>query len=460
MNGVVQKIEPKEKLIENIALLVNEEAGNIPLIKFLNSFFYKKGLNIGYPTLIFDGTKAIDELNDEVMIVFCLGVQEYFKEIKKESGLIKEGLNPYRYYYSVKVEEIKLMQKEEKKLDPYIMLDEVIKISNKEYQAVVPVQEVCNWYSNNKIQYIRSIQRLSVIEELGNGIKIKKTNVNKKNIEDLKERYLNNDKFLATTEISLTCLMDNVKNYEFEFTPMYKNVGKLKFLPNFNALDDKYFPVGINDGFSRLSAALLALEQNSNLKRYFTVKIRLLNVAEARMLTADSFKQSATSEVLLQNYDQNPLNMFVDKVIEQVPYYNIIADTKEKEERGNFYASYMQIKETIRLLDIETKNQTKRELMAIRTGATIKEIIDYIKDEHFEGDILKMNKESNLLSMNSCIMYVYVAYTIKSGDPEAMIKAADYIYNNKDKFNKLFKYSLKSVDKILKEVKNIFSEVI
>ena len=180
MNGVVQKIEPKEKLIENIALLVNEEAGNIPLIKFLNGFFYKKGLNIGYPTLIFDGTKAIDELNDEVMIVFCLGVQEYFKETKKESGLIKEGLNPYRYYYSIKVEEIKLMQKEEKKLDPYIVIDEVTKISDKEYQAVVPVQEVCNWYSNNKIQYIRSIQRLSVVEELGNGIKIKKTNVNKK----------------------------------------------------------------------------------------------------------------------------------------------------------------------------------------------------------------------------------------------------------------------------------------
>ena len=460
MNGVVQKIEPKEKLIENIALLVNEEAGNIPLIKFLNGFFYKKGLNIGYPTLIFDGTKAIDELNDEVMIVFCLGVQEYFKETKKESGLIKEGLNPYRYYYSVKVEEIKLMEKEEKKLDPYIILDEVTKISDKEYQAVVPVQEVCNWYSNNKIQYIRSIQRLSVVEELGNGIKIKKTNVNKKNIEDLKERYLNSDKFLATTEISLTCLMDNVKNYEFEFTPMYKNTGKLKFLPNFNALDDKYFPVGINDGFSRLSAALLALEQNSNLKRYFTVKIRLLNVAEARMLTADSFKQSATSEILLQNYDQNPLNMFVDKVIEQVPYYNIIADTKEKEEKGNFYASYMQIKETIKLLDIETKNQTKRDLIAIRTGETIKELIDYIKDEHFEGDILKMDKESNLLSMNSCIMYVYVAYSIKGGDPEAMIKAADYIYNNKDKFNKLFKYSSKSVDKILKEVKNIFSGVI
>ena len=460
MNGVVQKIEPKEKLIENIALLVNEEAGNIPLIKFLNGFFYKKGLNIGYPTLIFDGTKAIDELNDEVMIVFCLGVQEYFKEIKKESGLIKEGLNPYRYYYSVKVEEIKLMQKEEKKLDPYIVLDEVTKISDKEYQAVVPVQEVCNWYSNNKIQYIRSIQRLSVIEELGNGIKIKKTNVNKKNIEDLKERYLNSDKFLATTEISLTCLMDNVKNYEFEFTPMYKNTGKLKFLPNFNALDDKYFPVGINDGFSRLSASLLALEQNSSLKRYFTVKIRLLNVAEARMLTADSFKQSATSEILLQNYDQNPVNMFVDKVIEQVPYYNIIADTKEKEEKGNFYASYMQIKETIKLLDIETKNQTKRDLIAIRTGETIKELIDYIKDEHFEGDILKMDKESNLLSMNSCIMYVYVAYSIKSGNPETMIKAADYIYNNKDKFNKLFKYSSKSVDKILKEVKNIFSGVI
>ena len=460
MNGVVQKIEPKEKLIENIALLVNEEAGNIPLIKFLNGFFYKKGLNIGYPTLIFDGTKAIDELNDEVMIVFCLGVQEYFKETKKESGLIKEGLNPYRYYYSIKVEEIKLMQKEEKKLDPYIVIDEVTKISDKEYQAVVPVQEVCNWYSNNKIQYIRSIQRLSVVEELGNGIKIKKTNVNKKNIEDLKERYLNSDKFLATTEISLTCLMDNVKNYEFEFTPMYKNTGKLKFLPNFNALDDKYFPVGINDGFSRLSASLLALEQNSSLKRYFTVKIRLLNVAEARMLTADSFKQSATSEILLQNYDQNPLNMFVDKVIEQVPYYNIIADTKEKEERGNFYASYMQIKETIKLLDIETKNQTKRDLIAIRTGETIKELIDYIKDEHFEGDILKMDKESNLLSMNSCIMYVYVAYSIKGGDPEAMIKAADYIYNNKDKFNKLFKYSSKSVDKILKEVKNIFSGVI
>ena len=460
MNGVVQKIEPKEKLIENIALLVNEEAGNIPLIKFLNGFFYKKGLNIGYPTLIFDGTKAIDELNDEVMIVFCLGVQEYFKETKKESGLIKEGLNPYRYYYSIKVEEIKLMQKEEKKLDPYIVIDEVTKISDKEYQAVVPVQEVCNWYSNNKIQYIRSIQRLSVIEELGNGIKIKKTNVNKKNIEDLKERYLNSDKFLATTEISLTCLMDNVKNYEFEFTPMYKNTGKLKFLPNFNALDDKYFPVGINDGFSRLSASLLALEQNSSLKRYFTVKIRLLNVAEARMLTADSFKQSATSEILLQNYDQNPLNMFVDKVIEQVPYYNIIADTKEKEEKGNFYASYMQIKETIKLLDIETKNQTKRDLIAIRTGETIKELIDYIKDEHFEGDILKMDKESNLLSMNSCIMYVYVAYSIKGGDPEAMIKAADYIYNNKDKFNKLFKYSSKSVDKILKEVKNIFSGVI
>ena len=98
--------------------------------------------------------------------------------------------------------------------------------------------------------------------------------------------------------------------------------------------------------------------------------------------------------------------------------------------------------------------------MAIRTGTTIKELIDYIKDEHFEGDILKMNKESNLLSMNSCIMYVYVAYTIKSGDPEAMLKAADYIYNNKDKFNKLFKYSSKSVDKILKEVKNIFSGVI
>ena len=460
MNGVVQKIEPKEKLIENIALLVNEEAGNIPLIKFLNGFFYKKGLNIGYPTLIFDGTKAIDELNDEVMIVFCLGVQEYFKETKKESGLIKEGLNPYRYYYSIKVEEIKLMQKEEKKLDPYIVIDEVTKISDKEYQAVVPVQEVCNWYSNNKIQYIRSIQRLSVVEELGNGIKIKKTNVNKKNIEDLKERYLNSDKFLATTEISLTCLMDNVKNYEFEFTPMYKNTGKLKFLPNFNALDDKYFPVGINDGFSRLSASLLALEQNSSLKRYFTVKIRLLNVAEARMLTADSFKQSATSEILLQNYDQNPLNMFVDKVIEQVPYYNIIADTKEKEEKGNFYASYMQIKETIKLLDIETKNQTKRDLIAIRTGETIKELIDYIKDEHFEGDILKMDKESNLLSMNSCIMYVYVAYSIKSGNPETMIKAADYIYNNKDKFNKLFKYSSKSVDKILKEVKNIFSGVI
>ena len=460
MNGVVQKIEPKEKLIENIALLVNEEAGNIPLIKFLNGFFYKKGLNIGYPTLIFDGTKAIDELNDEVMIVFCLGVQEYFKETKKESGLIKEGLNPYRYYYSIKVEEIKLMQKEEKKLDPYIVIDEVTKISDKEYQAVVPVQEVCNWYSNNKIQYIRSIQRLSVVEELGNGIKIKKTNVNKKNIEDLKERYLNSDKFLATTEISLTCLMDNVKNYEFEFTPMYKNTGKLKFLPNFNALDDKYFPVGVNDGFSRLSASLLALEQNSSLKRYFTVKIRLLNVAEARMLTADSFKQSATSEILLQNYDQNPLNMFVDKVIEQVPYYNIIADTKEKEEKGNFYASYMQIKETIKLLDIETKNQTKRDLIAIRTGETIKELIDYIKDEHFEGDILKMDKESNLLSMNSCIMYVYVAYSIKSGNPETMIKAADYIYNNKDKFNKLFKYSSKSVDKILKEVKNIFSGVI
>ena len=254
--------------------------------------------------------------------------------------------------------------------------------------------------------------------------------------------------------------MDNVKNYEFEFTPMYKNTGKLKFLPNFNALDDKYFPVGINDGFSRLSASLLALEQNSSLKRYFTVKIRLLNVAEARMLTADSFKQSATSEILLQNYDQNPLNMFVDKVIEQVPYYNIIADTKEKEEKGNFYASYMQIKETIKLLDIETKNQTKRDLIAIRTGETIKELIDYIKDEHFEGDILKMDKESNLLSMNSCIMYVYVAYSIKSGNPETMIKAADYIYNNKDKFNKLFKYSSKSVDKILKEVKNIFSGVI
>ena len=214
----------------------------------------------------------------EKEIDISIDVKDYFTELECQQWL---------YYRE---------EKEEKDIFP-IIIENAQRISDKLWQAVIPVQQLEDINKLNLILYNFSTQRDPIITAYGERI-----NIDKNKINEIKERMLNNEQY--PDPIILNILNDG----ESKVTYNEKN----------NTLViHEGSKINIVDGFHRKTASSLVLEINPNLQFNWQVTFTFLSEKDAHDYMRQKDKQKPIKREWIEQKDYSRSeNLVIDVIMD------------------------------------------------------------------------------------------------------------------------------------------------
>lgn len=396
-------MEKLRKLIEEIIV---EYRKDMKFIQEVRRSFSQKGLDTNVPAMLFKNQMEVKEL--ELNELICL---TEFLHIT----LTQERFSLKKYFSDMEISNYKVFQGQEKvsKENQIVHLEEVRRVTEIEYVVPMSAKQLTEMRKNRQYAYFKDFQRCTKKEKLPNGDIIEKINVNKEGIEDLKARFKDKERYIVPTEISFTILDIEGKQPQFQFIPKYKNTGNLNIKVNFDMDSVEYTPLIINDGNHRLNGITDAyLEDESVADKQLIVGIHVLNEAQAKDLTADTFKQNSSDKYWIENLQYTKENQVLNMLIQKSVMLsdNNIVDSKRDFVRDKKALTYkVLIKQAIKILDLKFNNDITMARTIDKIAKNLDVLLNYLKDEYSE----LFNRE-NLLFEKSFILYLSIASNLEN----------------------------------------------
>ena len=442
-------MENLKKLKELIDMTLVKEVSNIRLLTTLNQEFSSRGLRISIPSLLFQNNLESDNLKQNEMIAFIMGCYHFFKEDDK--------YNPTRFFTPKELTEYRMLEPQKEIFDNNVVFKQVRKINDHEYTWYANAEQLATLLNNGKIIYYKDIQRATKTVTLPNGEKIEKTNVNKKGLHTLKERFLKEN--IQTTSISFTVLLFDDKSPYSSFDVKYEDTGDLTIKLEEDMTKEDFCILAINDGFHRLTSIVDAWEENHDINVGLNVFIRFLTEEEAKQFTYDTFQQNSTDKMHVESLKVTKESKILDMIINNSKYWknNGIVGTYKQCKQLKKLGYRNVLNETIKLLDLNTNNDIKLLQDTKKIGDIIDTFYNYIESEKIEKEIIN--------TPNFCIGLMGISDSIKA-DKQYKLELGNIIDKIVELNDKPFIEGLEligskpNITKIFEFFKNFSKEVI
>ncbi|MEX0082988.1 hypothetical protein AB2T90_11180 [Clostridium butyricum] len=440
----------------NIDRLIFHEKKNNKLIEQLTIEFTRKGLGITIPKELFLNKIEVDKLTETELIAFCITTYDFFREdeIKNKRDYILD-IFPRNYWYSKKIDEVRLMQNIPQEVSSWLVFPLAQKINDYEFQVVLRPEKVDYMESNRLYRYDKNIQRISKVVKLPNGERIIKENYNPEGLKDLKERFLNKKRKLMTTQISFTLLDIRGKKGECYFDKQYSEegieVGTLRINVCFDESKDNYFVPVLNDGAHRWksfnSAYNKAKRDGVPFNNSLTAMFRIATEDEAKQFTADSFKQNSCDKMYVKNLEDTPINKLVNKFIDNSGYYKDRVSKGSKTDEG-MWANYNEMRNTFESLNIDLNNDLRAISTASKMGNVTNLIMSYLLNEYYHNDLTEFSN-SPFTDEKFANIFIILSKNLLDCDELEICEISDKLEKNKDNF----KTNLNNIDGIMNILK-------
>lgn len=448
-------MKSKNDLIRAIDIKLKSNLTNASLSKELNQELFKKNLNVNLTGALFNGLKEVIDLTNEELIMVAKVFYNYFKD---------EELNPKKYFNERQILDYELTQRPKEEKISFMEFENVIKINDTSYVTFVGAEKLYNYFTNGLFIYDRRVQREPRIRLLGKNYLVKEISLNKNAVKEIEQEMLN--RTYEPDAIILNILMIEGKSPNVK----YEN-GSLFINPNLNLEDDDFTLIQCVDGYHRLSALVNAVTKLKKNKQSIPedmgliVKITIKTLEEAKRITVQSFKRSATSTDYLKSLQTDDYTKLADALIKELPSLRekIFPTYVDYMYNNNAITYKTLIVDTLRLLLPKGKNFLFN-LNLIKNMANIEEkILSYIVEEYYDNNIDKTIKESNLLKLNSIIYWLVFTYEIENKNigEENFIELANNIMMSSATWDeKLLTKKKVKIEELIEEAKQILEEEI
>ena len=447
-------MKSKNELIRAIDIKLKSNLTNALLSKELNQELLKKNLNVNLTGALFNGLKEVIDLTNEELIMVAKVFYNYFKD---------EKLNPKEYFNERQILDYELIQRPKEEKISLMEFENVIKINDTSYVAFVGAEKLYDYFTNGLFIYDRRVQREPRIRLLGKNYLVKEISLNKNAVKEIEQEMLN--RTYEPDAIILNVLMMEGKSPNVK----YEN-GSLFITPNLDVNEDDTTIVQLTDGMHRVSALVGAVNKLKKNKEDIPddmgliVKITIKTLEEAKRITVQSFKRSATSTDYLKSLETDDYTKLTDALIKELP-----TSIKEKifptyveciYSHGIFYKTL--ITDTLRLLLPKEKNFLFNLQIVTYIGKNLGKILGFIVDEYYI-DLSGCINNSNLLKINSIVYWLTFLYELHKAniEEEKFIKLANNIVMSSATWDEktLTKKKVR-VNELIEEAKEILEEEI
>lgn len=399
-------MKTRKEFESNFQKVIRENKINTKLINHINENFIKKGLSINTPLLLFEDGMGLDELTLNERICLSVSMYEYL-HIKL--------LNPKDYFSDTELTSYDLLVSIPSKKANIVVFKEVKKLNDKSYVGVLNSSQAVEMRDNRLFSYFKEVQRPTVNVK-SKGEVIRRINVNREGVIDLRDRMLSHSIF--PTAITFSVLSMDGKDINVTYKPKGETVGDLIIKPNFNRNDDDYTPLIINDGYHRLSSLIEAQEVNEkngngDLNESLYCIINITTLEEAKQYFLDSFKHNILKEEELKPLVPSNKGKFIDSIINNSSFLRNKVGTSYRDMKTSNKVTYKSLLlDMVDKLNIELKSDIQCNLLGERFSKLLEDILNGILEFRFDGNIKEFNN-SFYNSINIYAAYLFLVDYIK-----------------------------------------------
>ena len=401
-------MKSKNELIRAIDIKLKSNLTNALLSKELNQELLKKNLNVNLTGALFNGLKEVIDLTDEELIMIAKVFYNYFKD---------EKLNPKEYFNERQILDYELIQRPKEEKISLMEFENVIKINDTSYVAFVGAEKLYDYFTNGLFIYDRRVQREPHIRLLGKNYLVKEISLNKNSVKEIEQEMLN--RTYEPDAIILNVLMMEGKSPNVK----YEN-GSLFITPNLDVNEDDTTIVQLTDGMHRVSALVGAVNKLKKNKEDIPddmgliVKVTIKTLEEAKRITVQSFKRSATSTDYLKSLQTDDYTKLTDALIKELPSLREKIFPTYVECIYNDGITYKTlIADTLRLLLPKEKNFLFNLQIVTNIGKNLEKILGFIVEEYYT-DLSGCINNSNLLKINSIVYWLTFLYELHKANIE------------------------------------------
>lgn len=390
------------ELENNINKLV-EQNKDLKLIKKIVNVFEKKGLNANVPRMLFQGDLDVIQLNK----IELIGLASSLYEITE-----LQIYRPTSYFTSIEMDEYELMA-----IVPEVKLQQAIfphtrRMDSYHYLTTISAKELHDILDNKLLGYNKSLQRPPVEVRMGRSV-VKRINVDKKKVEELKDRLVEKKSMPTPTQIILS-----VVNYGGKLDMSFNGSeydGRLVITPNFSDKENptKFF---ITDGFHRITAVDRAYTEyfkkdGKELDYTLTCLIQVATPDKIKQTVADSFKVNIPKEEEIKRITPSANNKFIDNLIAKVDILDGRVSESIIAKSSNYYTSKDILYKTMDYIkDIDLSDDIAISLESDNLAKIVNALISRIEKccEEMNIDI----KRTFLLTPNIFVIYFFMCNQI------------------------------------------------
>lgn len=446
-------MKSKNELIRLLDIKLKSNLTNALLSKELNQELLKKNLNVNLTGALFNGLKEIIDLTDEELIMVAKVFYNYFKD---------KELNPKEYFNERQILDYELIQRPKEEKISLMEFENVIKINDTSYVTFVGAEKLYDYFINGLFIYDRRVQREPRIRLLGKNYLVKEISLNKNSVKEIEQEMLN--KTYEPDAIILNVLMMEGKSPNIK----YEN-GSLFITPNLDINADDTTIVQLTDGMHRVSALVGAVTKLKKNKQSIPddmgliVKVTIKTLEEAKRITVQSFKRSATSTDYLKSLQTDDYTKLTDALIKELPslrekifptYVECIYNN------GIFYKTL--ITDTLRLLLPKEKNFLFNLQIATYMGSSMRKILSFIVEEYYT-DLSGCINNSNLLKINSIVYwltFLYELHKVNIGEENFIELANNIVMSSATWDEKTLTKKKVKISELIEEAGQILEEIL
>ena len=403
--------------LENYINKLVENNKDLKLVKKITTGFEKKGLNANVPRMLFEGDLDIIQLNK----IEVIGLASCLHEITK-----LQIYNPSSYFTTIELDEYNLMA-----IIPETKVQQVIfphtrRLDSYHYQTVISAKELHDILDNKLLGYNKSLQRPPIEVKMGRSV-VKRINVDKKKVEELKNRLVERKSMPTPTQIILS-----VVNYGEKLDMSFSGSeydGRLIINPNFTDTTNptKFF---ITDGFHRITAVDRAYTEyfkktGKDLDYSLTCLIQVATPDKIKETVADSFKVNVPKEEEIRRITPSSNNKFMDSLISKINILDgKVSESLISKNSDNYTSKDILYKTMNYMQDIDLSDDITIALESDKLAKITNALISRIEKGCEEMDI-DINK-TFLLSPNIFVIYFLLSNkVVKSNNLENIQSYAD-----------------------------------
>ena len=446
-------MKSKNELIRLLDSKLKSNLTNALLSKELNQELLKKNLNANLTGALFNGLKEVIDLTNEELIMVAKVFYNYFKD---------EELNPKEYFNERQILDYELIQRPKEEKISLMEFENVIKINDTSFVTFASAEKLYDYFTNGLFIYDRRVQREPRIRLLGKNYLVKEISLNKNSVKEIEQEMLN--RTYEPDAIILNVLMMEGKSPNVK----YEN-GSLFITPNLDINADDTTIVQLTDGMHRTSALVNAVTKLKKNKKDIPsdmgliVKITIKTLEEAKRITVQSFKRSATSTDYLKSLQTDDYTKLTDALIKELPSLREKIFPTYVEcvyNHGIFYKTL--ITDTLRLLLPKEKNFLFNLQIVTNIGKNLEKILGFIVEEYYT-DLSGCINNSNLLKINSIVYWLTFLYELHKAniEEEKFIQLANNIVLSSATWDgKTLTKKKVRISELIEEAKEILEEEI